>query len=150
MNESVAAAAGGHVVIPFAQIADDARAEAATRITAAMIQEFARLTADANPLHTDPAFGRTTPFGQINAQGQLMSSLIVGVIGSRLPGPGWFCLGVNADFVQPCFPDEEVVAGVAVKQKIAALNVIVWDGWLKRRADDTVFVRATIKTKLMA
>ena len=115
-----------------------------------MIQDFACLTGDANPLHTDPAFGRTTPFGQINVQGQLMSSLIIGVIGSRLPGPGWFCLGVNADFVHPCFPDEEVVAGVAVKQKIPALNVIVWDGWLKRRADNTLLVRATIKTKFMA
>lgn len=149
MNENIEAAPRSHVITPFAQIGDDARAEVSTCITEAVIQDFARLTGDANPLHTDPTFGSTTPFGQINAQGQLMSSLIIGVIGSRLPGPGWFCLGVNADFVQPCFPDEEVVAGVAVKQKIAALNVIVWDGWLKRRADNTLLVRATIKTKLM-
>lgn len=149
MNESFEAAPGAYAITPFAQIGTDARAEVSTRITEAMILDFANLTGDANPLHTDPGFGSMTPFGQINAQGQLMSSLIVGVIGSRLPGPGWFCLGVNADFVQPCFPEEEVVAGVAVKQKISALNVIVWDGWLRRRVDNTLLVRATIKTKLI-
>jgi len=140
---------GEYVVTPFAKIKDDAIAEVSTCISEEMIYEFAHLTADTNPLHTDPDFGSSTPFGQINAQGQLMASLIVGVIGSHLPGPGWFCLGVNADFVQPCFPGEEVVAGVTIKQKIEALNVIVWDGWLKRKADNTLLVRATIKTKFM-
>ena len=149
MNESGESLRGGHPVTPFAQIKGDASAEVATHISEERILDFARLTGDANPLHTDQAFGKSTPIGQINAQGQLMSSLIVGVIGSQLPGPGWFCLGVNADFVQPCFPGEEVVAGVTVKQKIEALNVIVWDGWLKRKADQTLLVRATIKTKFL-
>ena len=102
----------GHEIISFADIEDGATAERSTLVTEDLIFAFADLTGDANPLHTDPAFGELTPFGQINAQGQLMSSLIVGVIGSMLPGPGWFCLGVNADFVLPCFPGEEVLASV--------------------------------------
>jgi acyl dehydratase len=140
---------GGYLLMTYSQIKNDASAYAVFQISEEMILEFATLTGDANPLHTDQAFGKLTPFGQINAQGQLMSSLIVSVIGSQLPGPGWFCLGVNAEFVQPCFSGEEVVAGVTVKQKIEALNVIVWDGWLKRKTDETLLVRATIKTKFM-
>jgi acyl dehydratase len=133
----------------YSQIKNDASAYAGFQISEKMILEFATLTGDTNPLHTDQVFGKLTPFGQINAQGQLMSSLIVSVIGSQLPGPGWFCLGVNAEFVQPCFSGEEVIAAVTVKQKIEALNVIVWDGWLKRKTDETLLVRATIKTKFM-
>lgn len=148
MSENIAEPPRAYTITRFAQIRNDDREEVSTRITEVMIQDFARLTGDANPLHTEPTFASATTFGQITAQGQLMSSLIIGVIGSRLPGPGWFCLGVNADFVQPCFPDEVVVAGVAVRQKIEALNVIVWDGWLKRQADNTLLVRATVKTKV--
>ena len=139
----------GHEIISFADIEEGGTAERSTLITQELIFAFADLTGDANPLHTDPAFGEVTPFGRINAQGQLMSSLIIGVIGSILPGPGWFCLGVNADFILPCFPGEEVVASVCAKQKIEALNVILWDGRLNRTADDNTLVRATIKTKFM-
>lgn len=139
----------GHEMTPFAAIEEGATAEVSTLITEDAIFQFAELTGDANPLHTDPAFGDATPFGQINAQGQLMSSLIIGVIGSQLPGPGWFCLGVNADFILPCFPGEEVVASVRAQQKIEALNVILWDGRLERPADGKTLVRASIKTKFM-
>ena len=139
----------GHDLTPFFAIEEGATAEVSTFITEELIFEFANLTGDSNPLHTDPAFGEATPFGRINAQGQLMSSLIIGVIGSQLPGPGWFCLGVNADFILPCFPGEEVVASVRAKQKIEALNVILWDGQLERPADGKTLVRASIKTKFM-
>ncbi len=139
----------GHPVIPFAEISEGATAQTQVQITEVLIDSFARLTGDANPLHTSPEFGRATPFKQLNAQGQLLSSLIVGVIGSQLPGAGWFCLGVNAEFTQPCFPGDALEAGVRAKQRIDALKVIVWEGWVKRLCDDQPLVRATIKTKYM-
>jgi acyl dehydratase len=136
-------------ILPFAAVTQDATAEVSVVITEELIYRFAEMTGDANPLHTDPNFGVQTPFGQINAQGQLMSSLIVGVIGSKLPGPGWFCLGVDATFVQPCFVGDRVVADVRVRQRIEALKVVVWDGGLRRLSDNKVLVRAVIKTKCM-
>lgn len=136
-------------VLPFASVSQDAMAEISVAITEDLIYRFAEMTGDANPLHTDPSFGKQTPFGQINAQGQLMSSLIVGVIGSKLPGPGWFCLGVDATFIHPCFVGDVVVAGVRVRQKIEALKVVVWDGYLTRISDNKVLVRVVIKTKCM-
>lgn len=138
-----------HGVIPFADIAEGATAHTQVQVTDELIASFARLTGDANPLHTSAEFGRATPFGQLNAQGQLLSSLIVGVIGSQLPGPGWFCLGVNAEFSQPCFAGDTLEAGVRAKQRMEALKVIVWEGWVKRLCDDQALVRATIKTKYM-
>lgn len=139
----------GHRIFSFASMTQDTIAERTTIITEDLIFRFAEITEDANPLHTDPAFGIETPFGQITAQGQLMSSLIVGVIGSEMPGPGWFCLGVDANFVQPCYAGDTVVAGVRVRQKIETLKVIVWDGYLKRASDEKILVRAVIKTRYM-
>ncbi len=82
-----------------------------------MILDFAELTSDMNPLHVDKNFGKKTIFGDINAQGQLMSSLIVGIIGSKLPGPGWFCIGVDSDFTNPCFENDKIKVSVVLEKK---------------------------------
>lgn len=139
----------GHELRAPRSIEVGASAERRYTITREQLLDFARITSDANPLHTDDTFGAATPFGAINVQGQLMSSLIVGVIGSLLPGAGWFCLGVNADFLQPCFAGATVVAGVRARQKIESLGVVVWEGWLAHTDGGQVLVRATIKTKYM-
>lgn len=149
MSENGKLSLGGYQITTFANIPRNASFEVETSISEEKIFEFALLTRDSNPLHNDLDFGNLTPFGQITAQGQLMSSLIVGVIGSQLPGPGWFCLGVNSDFIKPCFPGDEVIASVKVKQKIKALHIIIWDCFLKRKVDNTILVRAIIKTKCM-
>jgi len=139
----------GHAMLSFDSIASDAKAESRLLITEELILDFAKLTGDANPLHTDPVFGAATPFGRINAQGQLMSSLMVGIVGSKLPGAGWFCLGVDASFIQPCFGGDAVLVGVSLRQKVSSVKVIVWDGYLKRLSDDQILARAVIKTKCM-
>lgn len=136
-------------MIDFTTLEAGASAERSLIVSDVLIANFALWTGDTNPLHTDASFAARTHFGRVNAQGQLMTSIIVGVIGSCMPGPGWFCLGVNADFVHPCFPGDSVVALVRLKQKVEALHVAVWDGWLKRSSDGQMLVRASIKTKFM-
>jgi len=48
-------------------------------ITEADIMEFARLTGDDNRIHTDPEFGKTTPFGKQIAHGLLGMSVALGL-----------------------------------------------------------------------
>ena len=44
---------------------------------------------------------------------------------------------------------DDIMYELYVKQKIEALNVIVWDGWLRRKSDQALLVRAMIKTKFL-
>ncbi|HEY5776540.1 MAG TPA: MaoC family dehydratase [Xanthomonadales bacterium] len=48
--------------------------------------DFARLSGDDNPIHTDPAFCAGTRFGRTVAHGLLLCSVLRGLIDRLLPG----------------------------------------------------------------
>lgn len=115
-------------------------------VTHDMILQFGTLTYDSNPLHSDYAFGHKTQFNNINAQGLLLGSLIVGIIGSDLPGPGWMCLGVDLSFNLPVFPEDQIEVSVTVDKIVEALGIVVLKGQIKNARNDVV-CRADIKVK---
>lgn len=110
------------------------------------ILKFGALTKDSNPLHGDDEFSSNTQFGGINAQGMLLISSIIGLVGSSLPGPGWMCLGVDSIFNNPVFPDDNVQITVTIKKIIVALGVMVLEGEMTK-SDNVVVCRAQIKVK---
>jgi acyl dehydratase len=112
------------------------------------IRGFARLTGDANPLHLDHEFSAGTRFGAVTAHGQLLASYLVGVVGSELPGPGWFCLGASSDFVRPVFGGDKLTVTVSVRQVVRSLSVVVLDG-VVRDAGGRVAVRSQIKAQFL-
>jgi acyl dehydratase len=54
--------------------------------TQADFDRFARLSGDANPIHTDPAFAAATRFGCTVAHGLLLMSVLRGLIEQLVPG----------------------------------------------------------------
>lgn len=78
------------------------------------IETFARVTGDSNPLHTDPAFAKTTRFGERIAQGMLSASIISAVIGTKLPGPGTIYVSQDLRFLRPVKIGDTIVAKVEV------------------------------------
>ncbi len=91
-------------------------------ITAADIQQYATLTGDTNPLHTDHAFAKGTRFGEPIAQGMLAASVISAAIGSRLPGPGTIYLSQELRFLKPVKVGDTVIARVEVTELIREKN----------------------------
>jgi acyl dehydratase len=75
---------------------------------------FAVLSGDDNPIHVDPAFSARTTFGRTVAHGMLLYSVVCGVLGTRLPGPGTLQVDQELLFPNPTFTDEEVTARVQV------------------------------------
>lgn len=92
------------------------RAETRAIITEDMINTFADITGDHNPIHVDPEFASTTPFGQRIAHGALSASFISAVLGNDLPGPGALFVELNLRFRKPAFIGDEVVAVAEVME----------------------------------
>lgn len=91
-------------------------------ITAADIHQFAHLTGDTNPLHTDHAFAKGTRFGEPIAQGMLAASVISAAIGTKLPGPGTIYLSQELRFIKPVKVGDTVIARIEVAELIREKN----------------------------
>ena len=62
---------------------------------------FAELSGDHNPIHLSEHFARKTRFGGRIVHGLYTASLISGVIGMRLPGPGAVYISQTLRFLGP-------------------------------------------------
>ena len=58
----------------------------------------------------------------------LLGSLIIGLVGSYLPGPGWMCLGVDSSFSQPVFTKDNISINISVSKVVKVLGVAILDG----------------------
>jgi len=92
------------------------RSETRAIITEEMINTFADITGDHNPIHVDAEFAATTPFGQRIAHGALSASFISAVLGNDLPGPGALFVELNLRFRKPAFIGDEVIAVAEVME----------------------------------
>ena len=86
------------------------------KVTEGDIDDFAKLTGDDNPVHTNLDFAKKTIFKQKVAHGFLSASLISTLIATKLPGPGSIYLSQNLKFLAPVFIDDLVIVKVTVKE----------------------------------
>ena len=92
-----------------------AKASRNQTITDEIIQAFADLTGDHNPLHLDNSYAAGTRFGRRIAHGMLAASLISATLANDLPGPGTVYLSQSLQFKAPVYPGDTVTATVEVK-----------------------------------
>ncbi|MDG1522809.1 MAG: MaoC family dehydratase [Hellea sp.] len=85
-------------------------------ITGKMIDTFAEITGDNNPIHVDSEFAATTQFGQRIAHGALSASFISAVLGNDLPGPGAVFVELNLRFRKPAFIGDVVTAVAEISE----------------------------------
>lgn len=78
------------------------------------VEAFASVSEDYNPIHLDEDFAKTTQFERPIVHGMLASSLISGLLASKVPGAGSIYLGQSLKFVRPIFVGETVTAIVEV------------------------------------
>ena len=86
------------------------------KITEKDIDDFAKLSGDDNPVHTNSDFAKKTIFKQKVAHGFLSASLISTLIATKLPGPGSIYLSQNLKFLAPVFIDDLVRVKVTVQE----------------------------------
>jgi 3-hydroxybutyryl-CoA dehydratase len=93
-------------------------ASLATPVTESVINAFADVSGDRNPVHIDPEYAAKTIFKERIAHGMLSAAYISAVFGMKLPGPGAIYISQTLAFKAPVKIGDEVVATVKVVELI--------------------------------
>jgi 3-hydroxybutyryl-CoA dehydratase len=80
-------------------------------------EQFAVLSGDFSPLHTDEDYASRTPYGRRIVYGMYLGALMSRLIGMYLPGRRSLCLAQSLDFIQPVYIGDEVEVSGEVQRK---------------------------------
>ncbi len=93
-------------------------------LTLDVLQEFANVTGDYNPVHLIEDYAKGTIFKQKIGHGMWSGSLISTVLGTKLPGPGTIYLEQSLKFLKPVFVGDVVTARLIVIEKLEGAKVV--------------------------
>ncbi len=91
------------------------------------IQLFAAVSGDVNPVHLDPDYAASTPFGECIAHGMLTGAFISAALALELPGPGTIYLGQSLRFRAPVKIGDTVTVRLEVTDKQDRRKVVTVD-----------------------
>ena len=89
-----------------------------------MIDDFAELSGDYNPLHMNDIYAKSTKFKQRVCHGLLLTSFFSQLIGMFLPGKNSLYLSQTVKFVSPCFINDEIIVEGKVIDKSSSTKII--------------------------
>jgi acyl dehydratase len=75
-----------------------------------MLEAYAQITGDRNPLHFDEAFAAGTRFGRLIAQGGIATGLLHALVAMDLPGPGSVFVRQSWTFPKPVYVGDTITA----------------------------------------
>jgi len=97
-------------------------AQISKTITEAVVNDFARVIGDFNPIHTDQAYAEKTPFKGRIAHGALSIGLFSNILGNILPGHGSIYLSHEIKFLAPVRIGDTITAKVEVIELVPEKN----------------------------
>jgi acyl dehydratase len=95
------------------------------------VNQFAQVTGDKNPVHTDAAYAAKTMFKRPIMHGMLGASLFSKVFGTLFPGEGTIYLKQSLNFLKPMYVDTAYEAVFTVKEVIKDKNRAVIETVIK-------------------
>jgi 3-hydroxybutyryl-CoA dehydratase len=91
-------------------------------ITEEIVNEFARVTGDTNPIHTNPAYAEKTIFKGRIAHGIYSLGIFSTILGNILPGYGTIYLSQEVKFLAPVRIGDTITARVEVIELVPERN----------------------------
>ena len=89
-----------------------------------MLDEFAKLSGDSNPLHMNEEYASSTSFKKRVCSGMFLSSFFSRLVGMYLPGKHALHISQSLNFVNPCFIGEMITVEGKVIDKSPATKII--------------------------
>ncbi len=112
-------------------------------ITQEVINRWAEVSTDYNPLHVDPEFAKTTRFGGTIAHGHIALSFLCEMMHQWL-GRGWLSGGKlgGIKFIAPVRPGQTITIGGTVTEKKEEVGekVVIGDIFVKNQEGETCVI----------
>ena len=89
-----------------------------------MLDDFAKLSGDDNPLHMNEEYASSTSFKKRVCSGMFLSSFFSTLVGMYLPGKHALHISQSLNFVNPCFIGEMITIEGKVIDKSLATKII--------------------------
>ena len=89
-----------------------------------MLNDFAKLSGDYNPLHVNEEYASSTSFKKRVCGGMFLASFFSRLIGMYLPGKHALYISQSLNFVHPCFIGEKITVEGEVFDKSIATKII--------------------------
>jgi len=93
-------------------------------ITESMMDDFAKLTGDFSPIHTDEDYASTTTFEKRVVDGMLLASFLSKIVGMYLPGKHALYFSQSLDFRYPCFIGDIITVSSIVVDKSQSTKIL--------------------------
>ena len=93
-------------------------------ITESMVDEFAKISGDYNPLHMDEKFAQSRDFKNRVCHGMLLGSLFSRLVGMYIPGKYSLYFSQTLDFVNPSIINDTVTVVGKVISKTESTKLI--------------------------
>ena len=94
------------------------------KITESMLNNFAAISGDFNPLHMDEGYARMIGFEKRVCHGMLLASFFSRLIGMYMPGKNALYFSQSLNFNSPCFINDMVTIEGEVLDKSMATRII--------------------------
>jgi phosphotransacetylase/acyl dehydratase len=88
------------------------------------LQLFAAVSGNRSPFHLDEEFARQTPFQGVTGPGMWGASLLSGLLGTKLPGPGTAYISQHLEFSGHTRVGDRLTVSVRVTAKDAAAQAV--------------------------
>jgi acyl dehydratase len=122
----------------FMQLQLGQKASQTKKFSKEEVLSFSELTSDKNPIHFDEEYSSNTRFKRPIVQGPMVVSLIGGILGSNLPGPGTVYISQETNFKKPLFIDEVVTAWVEVVKIREDKPIVTLKNWIEKENGEIV------------
>lgn len=93
-------------------------------VTESLVNAFADISGDYNPLHMDENYANSTNFKHRVCHGMLLASFFSRLIGMYLPGKNALYFSQSVKFVSPCFIDDKILVEGVILEKSNASRII--------------------------
>ncbi len=91
-------------------------------VSCKLIEAYAGLLGDKNPIHLDKVYAEKTRFKKRIAHGMLVGGFISKVIGMDFPGEGTVYLKQELEFLKPVYIDDKIMVRVEVIEQNEETN----------------------------